>query len=438
MSDIYKINDVNYFCEFKLKNSDDQEVKFTKSSVRGLTIVDNFFNPFFGGTIGIANPYDLIEDTYLLRGDGRDVLDIKIHPEDYPEDIIEKSFILIDDTNFGNPQVRSENIKKFDLIQKEALPFMEKIPYNRTYSGKIGDIIKDIFIELLGEEIVDEDNWESGDFVITYRPPLTFRYMDLLFYLLRHFYAKDDEIHTKGFISQDHKNKKFQLKLLSKIFKENSDNIMEVFSFSDLTNSSNTFNPNNPPPDDTDISFFNNGLKNFAYSTPLYSWNNDYFLNNIVHAYDPILGKHDMAILRLSDLKEKWSKNFVDVFSSVGGKTNPFLVTNKISNTKYKHYRSPYDINNTVKMVEAESYNILTFYNLQCMFSNLGGSYRNAGKFLDLVKTGDTIQKNDEKILGRWFVTEIRHLFLGDGYTNEFSCCKTYVGPQSRIKDDAE
>jgi hypothetical protein len=43
-------------------------------------------------------------------------------------------------------------------LDENAIPFMDTIPYSKSYSGKIGKIIQDIFIEVLGEEKVDKEN----------------------------------------------------------------------------------------------------------------------------------------------------------------------------------------------------------------------------------------------------------------------------------------
>ena len=437
MANTYKINDVEYECEFKFTNSDGQEMEYTNSAVRGLTIIDNIFNPFISGSIGIASPYDIFEDKFLLRGDGRDELSLSINPTNNPKDKIEETFILVEEENYGNPEVRSENIKKFSILHKDSLPFMDKIPYGISYSGKAGEILKEIFKELLGDEKVDEEDWEDGDFTLTYHPPLTFRYIDVVYYLLQHYYAKDGDMYVKGFINYKLDKQKYKLALLSKIFEENSDNVIEAFTVSDFATEPKTENPNNPPPD-AEVSQFNNGLKNFAYSTPMYKFNNDLFLNTIIYGYDPILGIHKKRILRLDDIKKKWEKKFVESFKSIGGKPKGFLPKNKTTEQKFRHYRTPYSVEDSVKMVEADVYNNLTFYNLQCSFTNLGSLNRSSGKFLDIAKIGDVEQKSDEKLLGRWFVTEIRHIFLGDGYTNEFICYKTYVGPQSKISDDVE
>jgi hypothetical protein len=271
-------------------------------------------------------------------------------------------------------------------------------------------------------------------------PPLTFRYIDVVYYMLKHYYVVDGEIHVKGFLNKDLETGKYQLIPLSRFFANNSSkkNLMEAFSFAELVDNFEFSNPNNPSPD-AETSLYNSGMKNLAYSTPMYSYNNDYFINSIVHGYDKIFGVHKIKCIKLKDFVEKWEKKFVDVFSSLGGKVKPFIVVNKTTAQKFRHYRGVYPIENTSKMVEAEICNTITFYNLVSMFSNVGTLNRRAGKFIDIFKIGwENISKSDEKVLGRWFVTELRHNFLGDGYINEFKCCKTYVGSTSKITENVE
>jgi len=77
----------------------------------------------------------------------------------------------------------------------------------------------------------------------------------------------------------------------------------------------------------------------------------------------------------------------------------------------------------------------LTFFNLQLSIDNIGDTYRKAGKFIDVFKRNDVEEICDKKLLGRWFVTKVRHMFLKDKYYNILSCIKTCVGPDSNVKD---
>jgi len=447
MSNIIKINDVEYEYEYAFANPDGSVKLLTSSSVKNITLVDNVFNPFMRGSVSIANPFELFEDGFRLRGDGRDEFRMKLRtlsnntgdnftPPPTPKfiksggDLIEfsESFILLKEENTGDMDVRSENVKSFKIILKDYLPFMDTIPYGRKYQGKVGDIIKEIFIELLGVERVDPANWESGDFEIEYFPPSSFRYVDLIYYLLKFFYGKDDELYVKAIILRDYKTKRYSMQFISRLFVTNSELVTDVFTCADLFNERVTGeNPNNPPPVNN-ITTYTSSIKNFAYDTPLYEWNNDFFINYIVHGYDPSSGVHSMRILRLEDVEQKWVSKFVNFFPLLGGKPKPFLVKNNNTARKFRQYRTPYTIEDNVKMVESEIYNILTFYNLNCTFSNIGFLSRSAGKFVDIVKISDVELDSDKKMFGRWFVTQLKHVFSNDGYSNYFECCKTYAG----------
>lgn len=443
MAEVYKINDIEYECEFTLSNPDNQKISFTKSAVRGMTLSDNVFDPFMSGTISIANPYDFIEKDYFLRGDGRDEFLVKFKPKDSKDklDKFEKTFVVINDSDMVNPVVRSENIKTFTLVAREAIAFSDQIPYGKIYSGKVGAILKDIFKEVLGEDKVDEKKWEEGDFIINnYIPPSTFRYIDLMRYFLKHYYAKDGEIYVKGFISHDDETGKFRLDLLSKIFAENKKNTIEAFALGDLTDKIDTNNPNNPP-SGPPVGEYIGAMKNLGYSTPFYGWTSDYFINSLVFGYDQILGEHKIIKLKFEDIKEKWQKKFVDVFKTAVGtsKVKPFAIKNNSTDEKFKRYKFPYPVEDGVKMVEADIHNSLTFYNLQASFSNIGSTLRKSGKFVDIFSTrGDQKLKSDEKILGRWYVTEVRHIFFADLYTNQLFCTKTYIGPNSLLDHEVD
>jgi hypothetical protein len=79
--------------------------------------------------------------------------------------------------------------------------------------------------------------------------------------------------------------------------------------------------------------------------------------------------------------------------------------------------------------------NALIFYNLQLSFSNIGNTVRTSNKFIDIVspRKGEKILKSQEKTLGRWYVTEIHHIFSGDIYTNNILATKTYIGPSATV-----
>jgi hypothetical protein len=113
-------------------------------------------------------------------------------------------------------------------------------------------------------------------------------------------------------------------------------------------------------------------------------------------------------------------------------------VLNNTAPKKFKHFKLPYPLENNIGIVESELNMSLIFYNLQVYFSNMGDTFRKSGKFVDIYKTKKQKLKSDEKLLGRWFITEVRHVFINDTYFNELYCTKTYVGTTSKIDNEVD
>lgn len=429
---LFNINGIEYEFECTIKNKDG-ETSYNKYAVKKMQIVDDLFMPFLYGNIALVNSYELLEEEFLIRGDGSDNIKIKFRPkEDKNEDIFEHDFVPIKDFNMGNLDTRADNYRAFTLVDSNSIPFQEKIPYNKSYKGKVGDILQEIFIELLGEEMVDKENWESCDFSISYTPPNIFRYIDILKYLMPLLSIKENDLYVKALLRYDDQKKKFYLKKISEIFSENNDLVKESFIVSDVGGNNETINPNNPPAGPEYAAYLNQ-LKNVQISTPLYDWNNNYFMNYMVHGYDPMMGQFKMRKVEFEKLKKDWKKLFVDVFTCIGGKPKPYLPISEDAKKRFKTIKTPYPLEDSVKAVISEVCNTLIFYNLQCSFEVVGSGKRSAGFFVDIVKTGKEIIKSDEKAFGRWLITNVTHEFLGETYKNTIIGCKTYVGPESKL-----
>jgi hypothetical protein len=434
-----KINEVKYECEFLLTNADGQQIEFTKSAVREIILIDNIFQVFQAGTVGIANPFDYLETDFLLRGDGRDKFKIMFKAKDAPDsEKYEHEFFIVDDKNSGHQNTREQNIKTYGLLSVDALPFTELAPYGKSYKGYVGDILKEIFVDLLGGGKVDSGNWEAGDFeLLEYTVPLGWRYRDVMNDLLHLFYAKDGDTFSKAILQKDKLTNKYTFKLLSTIFQKNKELLMESFAIGDLIDTANTSNPNNPPPDAVTGKYIGT-MRNFGCSTPAHEVTNNFFVSRIVHAYDPILGETQIQKIDIKELRDKWKPKYVDVFTAIGGAPKPFIVLNATNEKKFTHVKMPYTIVQNVALAEAELNTAMIFYNLQGSFVNMGDSFRESGKFIDVYKPKDQIIKSDEKLLGRWFVTEVRHIFSIDMYKTLLTFTKTYVGPTSKIADGVQ
>lgn len=441
MPEKFIINGAPYECEFQLKD-DKGEVKadFTKSAIKLLDLSENFLEPFTNGTIVINNPYDFIENLMITRGDGRDVFTFSLKLEGGKEKL-EYNFVLNDENNSVGTQDRAGNYKIYTLLDENFFKLNENIPYGKRFRGATGDIIKSILKEIISEEIVDEKNFEAGDNVIDVFPEHiipsdSFRYSDLIKYLLRISYKKEKGLNVRSFLTFDRSAKKYKLQTLSKLFEKNKDEVTEAFAANDLVDKIKS-NKNNPPPD-ADVNPYTTQLPQTNFTTPMLTYSNEFFMNYKAVGFDPILGEHVIVEKRIKDIKELWAKNFVDVFKSEGGKPKPFLPLNKQKTENlFRTISTPFSVDKSANIAEAEMASNLIFYNLCLSIDVVGDTKRQAGKFIDIYRTAEQVD-SDKKLLGRWLVTKCRHRFYGDTYKNFIQCVKTYVGPDVNLDDDID
>ncbi len=152
-------------------------------------------------------------------------------------------------------------------------------------------------------------------------------------------------------------------------------------------------------------------------------------MNTLVSGYNPILGESELVEVRLEETRDKWTQKFVDVFKSIGGGVQPFLALNDIKIGKgFKILRLPGNTSDNAKIIEAGLVNDFTFLNMQLNITVVGDTERQAGKFIDIFKLKNENNDSDKKMLGRWFMTSVRHVKILNTYRNEIFCTKTYTG----------
>jgi len=426
MADITEINGTRYEYEYKLSNADG-EVKFNDSAVQSFDLTDNFFDPFIDGAIIIANPYNFIESTFLLKGDGTDILSIKLVLASDRSKVIQDEFVIIAEQNFIDDLTALKNKKTYFLTSKDSYTLRSLFPYGQRCRGNAGEVIKDIF-EKLNLKV---DKIEPGDFIIRDNPEfiipgLGFRYLDLLYYILQYYYYMDGDTAVKGFLRKGSDG--YNMQIISKLFSDNKNLVTETFNSDDIASSAKP-NPNNPKAT-ADSKKYTSSIVSNNLTSPATQISNNFFMNTLVTGYNSTLGESELVELRITDVKDKWSKKFVDVFTSVGGKVKGFLNLNKVKIEEgFKIIRLPFNTYDNARIVEAEMMSNLTLLNLQLNINVIGDTSRRPGTFIDIVKNKNENAKSDEKLLGRWFVTAVKHVKILNTYRNEIYCVKTYAGP---------
>jgi len=472
---IYPINGASFFCKFQLivdeelegaSSKKENQLDFNKSAIVSLDLVENFFEPFTTASVTVNNPFDFVDNKVATRGDGRDQFHITLYDASIQPDMVEKEqlqykFVINGENNSVSKTDRSNNFKTYNLIDVNYFKLNEQVPAGKKYTGKVGDIIKTILEEKLGPGACGE-KWDPGDHEISATsipeaiiPPAGWRYSDLIKYLLRiyYYYEGGKKLPVQGILKFDRFTKKYTLQPISKIFADNDNLTFEGFGAGDLTGSTKPergefMNPNNPKEkkssggsinEGVSINVYTNQLRNTNLTTPMLEYSNEFFTNYSVGYTDDTLGNNYMTQVSIDSLKKYWEKHFVEVFKCMKGKPKPFLPLNTEKEKIYKPFISPFQNQKAaVALAKAQMVSNLTFFNLQLNIDNLGNTKRTSGTFMDVFNLHDHIDPVtgkerivDRKLLGRWFITSVRHRFFKDSYQTVLQCIKPYVGPGS-------
>tara|TARA_R100001082_G_scaffold111173_2_gene93852 strand:- start:16694 stop:18361 length:1668 start_codon:yes stop_codon:yes gene_type:complete len=486
----FKINGADYYCYFEISTSefpqdqvdpDKQDptntIRLTKSAIVNLDLQENFFEPFCAGHITVNNPYDYIEDNHYTTGDGDDYLHVVFCEWEtfkrFPEHALTYTFVITDEGNSVSKSDRSNNFKTYKLLDKNYAKLNEAIPFNKVYPTNamreagdttVGSCIRQLLVDVLGADVIDNDFWDvgshkigepNGEFVADQEYitcPLSWRYSDLLKYLLRINYSTGGDgeaLPVQCVLNFDRTKQKYSLEAIDKIFKDNKALTIEGFGLGDLTGSSDNnettrvlgTNKNNPKDTNVPVNQNEGLLKNANVTTPMVNYGNEFFINYSAGYNDGLGGQQNQHQVSLEEIRAEWKKSFVDVFNLVGGKPQPFVPLNKIRGRTIRPMIFPFNKDQIINIAKAQMVSNLTFLNLQLTLDNQGDTFRQPGKFIDLFKLTGGLDGNDSpsdaKILGRWFVTKVHHRFFKDSYENVIQCVKTYVGPDvdSRFDD---
>jgi len=439
MADITKYNGQKYKFKLELRN-EKGKLKLNPVSIRAFSINENFFEPFADAVITISNPYNYLEgkDDWFMRGDGTDILEYEFEPEKQGKQAkgarkkIKYEFVVKDEHNDTADDTPAKNSKMYILIDKDKFLMQKKFPTHKKYTGFIGDILK----KILEEELeLDVGEFESGEiFLCDYIPPSHFRYIDLVYYLLRYYCYKDGDLFVKGFLQRDEEGK-YNLKPLSKeYFAKNNQLVSDVVHTGDTANSKQ-HNPNNPQSKEP-FKLYTNNVASITVVSPATYYTNSFYMNNLVVSYDRQLGTSTMREVRLKDVKEKWKEKFVDEFKLVGGKPKEHILLEKEKiDREFRIVRLPFNIEESEKIVTADLVNSLTFYNLEINVNVIGAVDVYPGSFIDVVKNKDDKTVADKRLLGRYLVTNVQHIKLETTYRMEIHCIKTFAGPGFKNED---
>ena len=440
----YRIDGNKWLADFNIGTAEidggEGATPWSKVAIRSMNIEENIFEPFSRGTVTLIDPENLLEDGFLTRGDGDDTVTLKFRPEDSSPGEVQADFKLVinGESNSVSRSDRLNNLKTYELLDANYFKLNEPIPYGERFRGLIGDIILRIFKKF--EIPVDEAGWEPGAHEIDIfpehiLPPISFRYSDLVKYLIRINYNEAGEgsggsasgtskTYVRSLLYWDRNNMNYVFKSLETIYKKPTCHESFVAGeFPDGQPNANNTGEKGPV-------YYISQLHSTGLTTPMLTYSNAYFMNFLVSGYDPQLGEHGLREIRIEDVKKKWADVLkIEDFPVLGGKAKPFMPLNPAKKHElFRTFSLPFSLDKVAKLAEAEMIGNMTFYNMELTLHQLGDVTRRVGMFVDvenLAKASNT----DAKLCGRWLVTKCTHEFINNSYYNTLFCTKIYTGP---------
>ena len=416
-----------------------------KLAIRSMTIEENIFEPFSRGTVSLIDPDNAIEHGHLTRGDGDDRVTLKFRPQDSsPGDaaggVVDFTLIIDGEINSVARADRLNSVKTYQVLDENYFKLNEPIPYGERFRGLIGDILLRIFKKF--NIPVDEEGWSSGAHEIDLfpehiLPPTSFRYSDLVKYLVKINYNDLDGIYVRSLLYWDRAKMKYVFRSMDSIYK--NANAEEAFVAADGAGKNATPGDNANNTGSNTNSTVTSQLHSSGVTTPMLTVSNSYFMNFLVAGYDPQLGEHGLREIRIEDVKDKWSKALqIDKFPVLGGKAKPFLPLNTAKKQElFRTFSLPFSLDKVAKLAEAEMIANMTFFNMELSLHQLGDVTRRVGMFVDVMNLAKA-SNGDAKLCGRWLVTKCTHEFVNNSYYNSLFCTKVYVGPGAEENSNVE
>jgi len=290
--------------------------------------------------------------------------------------------------------------------------------------------------------IVDDTNWDIGATTIFFSSPARYKAIDSLNYIMDRHVSNASSLYDQCFLRIDRASRCFTFRSLFSIFEtaynaatdSGGPAYIETVKLGGLND--------NAPIAYTKVADFtpkknifqlqqSGTTNNFTLESSVGALTQTKINTKIIHSYDQARKQFNIDNIANSINKtmETYQKNFVESI-----KTNRWTnIVPGITRTKNRNVEHIFTIvdNDPVQRISFGRHDTLyacIFANNQVKFKAQGNTARQAGKFIGVDRDGSSpFNAFDEKFLGIYFITEVKHVFEGNNYYNEVVCTKTYT-----------
>lgn len=454
----------------------------------GYIILDNRqdnIESTYNATIDQSNPEYYIPNSqknnsansYIFNGDSRDLLLVRILPKlnvqssNTDDKNVLKYFLLQFDFVIYNTEeiddgTQDGKLKKlyfweldYEILREKNSYFSTSNYLNIRNKGDIQDLSnEDRRIptgSALSAAIVEGleknygfkptfENFDSGSTSIFFSAPGGYKCIDTINYILDRHVSTAESRFSPGVLQLERYPKVYSLK-----------------SFYDIFNNAIVFDGNTILPGDYYLETYKiagyndnktNNLPIFEVKfTPTYSaylqsegnldsYNFDFiagqysqaFINSkIVHSYNYGNKQFNLESYRnsIDNFSKVADKNYVYPFAPKGTKTFQIgQIRYQNKNTSNEFAAVELDENQRLSLGLAKNLKNYVYLNNFVTFRIKGATHRQAGKFIGITRESNKQPSDfDNKFLGVYFITNVKHIFEDAQYINELVCVKTYI-----------
>lgn len=458
---IEQIDDRRFKYQVAFANGNGQVFPVNAGSVQLLEIEDNLFTMFASGRMVIEGSFNGIEGAqdadplarYQVRGDARDFLVVNITPEVSEGNFLEQQDFSVLKLNYLFAITKVDDIPgdsntKLKLIHFRELPHQMLIEkYARLFSGDYaeeaglsnssrsaptGILLRELIKQVVG---VDDDAfgiWDNGAKSIFFRSVAGAKAIDDFNYIYRNHTseeANDFCVFTygrDGLFSLISLAKYFQLQ-----FEDPATYVTETLLFGGSNNSQGEGRREVSYPSGPFLPGFSN-IEEYYIANTYGEDYSDVIKSAVTSTINGSLNVHklnfeDGYIQRAND---DFFKLYIEPFTNLhGSAVNSAIPLNKsvLENNTYEQVPSSLPLNYSLASGRNRVLLNMLFLGNVMKVKLRGYTYRQSGRFVDIKRASDTTEPNfDRKYIGRWFVTNVRHVFTPTTYENALECVKPY------------
>lgn len=288
-------------------------------------------------------------------------------------------------------------------------------------------------------EIFDGDvNWDLGSTNIFFSTPATFKAIDTLQYLLDRHVSDATTEFDQCVLRIDRCTRCFTLTPMRQLFERaigfadsGGDLYCETITLGGLVDAKSEQQQEFAPKNNVFKLTQTGSVKSFVHEPAVGSLTQKHFNTKSVHSYNSSdkAFQIDNARNNIRNTAITFHKNYVSPILP-NGYVSVVPGSYRTENKNVEHVYSIVERDSTQRLAAGRNRALYAalYANNQISFIAPGATLRQAGMFIGVDREGSS--KNsvfDNKFLGVYLITEVKHLFQGNEYTNEIKCIKTYT-----------